>query len=198
MRWPRLLDTLRTLAGRGPVQRDLDAEVKACFDMLVDEKVGAGMDEGEARRQVRLELDEARDSMPDAWIVRVAARTFGAFGAIALMMATVGLYGVKAYLVARRTREIGIRMALGAGAGDVIRMVLREGAVLLAASIAVGFLLAVGAGQVVSGLLFGVRPFDPLVLCMATFVLAAAVLAACYLPARRATRVSPTSALRAE
>ena len=83
-------------------------------------------------------LGDARDASPQAWLIRSAGQTFGAFGAIALLMATIGLYGVKAYAVARRTREIGIRMALGAQAADVIRMVVRDGAVLLAASVVVG------------------------------------------------------------
>jgi ABC-type antimicrobial peptide transport system permease subunit len=113
-------------------------------------------------------------------------------------MATIGLYGVKAYLVAQRTREFGIRLAIGAGAGDVIRMVLTEGAVLLVASVGVGLLLSVGLGRAVGSLLVGVQPFDPLVLALATVVLSAAVLGACYIPARRATRVSPVTALRVE
>jgi putative ABC transport system permease protein len=143
-------------------------------------------------------LDDARDASPVAWVIRSAGQTFGAFGAIALLMATIGLYGVKAYLVARRTREIGIRMALGAQAADVIRMVVRDGAVLLAAGIAAGFILAIGAGKAVSSLLVGVAPFDPLVLALATAVLSAAVLGACYIPARRASRVVPVTALRVE
>jgi ABC-type antimicrobial peptide transport system permease subunit len=141
-------------------------------------------------------LDEVRDTTGKAWVIRSAGQTFGAFGGIALLMATIGLYGVKAYIVARRTREIGIRMALGANAGDVVRMVVREGAVLLGASIAVGFLLAIGLGQAISSLLVGVHAFDPLVLFMSSAVLCLAVLAACYLPARRATKVEPTEALR--
>jgi predicted permease len=143
-------------------------------------------------------LEEARDAMPMSWLVRSAARTFGAFGAIALFMAAIGLYGVKAYLVTQRTREIGIRLAIGAGAGDVIRMVLKEGAVLLVASVGVGLLLSVGLGWAVSSLLVGVQPFDPLVLSVAALVLTTAVIAACYIPARRATRVSPVTALRVE
>jgi hypothetical protein len=143
-------------------------------------------------------LDEARDAMPMNWIVRSAGRAFGAFGAMALFMAAIGLYGVKAYVVARRTREIGIRLAIGASAGDVIHMVLKEGAVLLVASVAFGLLLAVGVGQAVSSLLVGVQAFDPPVLSVATIVLSGAVLAACYVPARRATRVSPMAALRIE
>ncbi len=89
-------------------------------------------------------------------------------------------------------------MALGAQAGDVIRMVVRDGAALLAASVATGLTLALGAGQAVSSLLVGVSPFDPLVLFVATAVLSAAVLGACYVPARRATRVLPLKALRVE
>jgi predicted permease len=143
-------------------------------------------------------LAEWRDSMPMNWVVGTAARTFGGFGLVALFVATLGLYGVKAYLVARRTREFGIRLALGASGGGVIRMVLKEGAALLLASIGVGVLLAVGLGQVVGSLLVGVQPFDPLVLGIATLVLGAAVLAACYVPARRATRISPMTALRVE
>ena len=141
-------------------------------------------------------LDDVRDATGIAWVIRSAGQAFGAFGGIALLMATIGLYGVKAYIVARRTREIGIRMALGANAGDVVRMVVREGAVLLGASIAVGFLLAIGLGQAISSLLVGVHAFDPLVLFMSSAVLCLAVLAACYLPARRATKVEPTEALR--
>ncbi len=143
-------------------------------------------------------LDDARDASPMAWVIRSAGQTFGAFGAIALVMATIGLYGVKAYAVARRTREIGIRMALGAQAADVIRMVVRDGAVLLAAGVVAGFILAMGAGKAVSSLLVGVASFDPLVLALATAVLSAAVLGACYIPARRATRVAPVTALRCE
>ena len=143
-------------------------------------------------------LDEARDAVPQNWLVRAAARTFGGFGIVALFMATAGLYGVKAYLVARRTREFGIRLALGASAGSVIAMVLKDGAALLGVGLAFGFLLAVGLGQAVGSLLIGAKPLDPLVLTLATLVLAAAVLAACYLPARQATRVSPVKALRVE
>jgi len=143
-------------------------------------------------------LEEARDAAPKTWIIRSAGRLFGAFGVMALFMATIGIYGVKAYLVAGRTREIGIRLALGATACDVIRMVLWEGVALLAVSIVVGFLLAVGAGQAISSLLVGVNAFDPLVLSIATLALSLAVLAACYVPVRRAIRISPMTALRDE
>jgi len=143
-------------------------------------------------------LEEARDASPQAWLISGAANLFGAFGAVTLFMATIGLYGVKSYSVSRRTREIGIRMALGAQAGDVVRMVVGDGAVLLAGSVAIGLALALAAGKAVSSLLVGVASFDPLVLTAASSALGLAVIAACYIPARRATRVPPVTALRCE
>lgn len=126
------------------------------------------------------------------------ALLLGVFGGIALVLAVVGVNGVKAYAVARRTREIGIRMALGAQPGNVLRMILREGAVMLAAEIAIGFALAVATGRIVSGLLYQVGALDPIAFTIAPLVLAAATLLACWLPARRATRVDPLTALRTE
>jgi ABC-type antimicrobial peptide transport system permease subunit len=123
---------------------------------------------------------------------------FSAFGALALLLATIGVYGLKAYDVSRRTREIGIRMALGATTTDVERMVLSEGMKTTVIGLAIGLLLAAGIGKLVSGLLYRVSPFDPVILTAAAFVLSTATMVACYLPARRATRVAPTEALRAE
>jgi putative ABC transport system permease protein len=143
-------------------------------------------------------LQEARDASPVNWLVRTAGQAFGALGLIGLAMAVIGLYGVKAYLVARRTREIGIRMALGATPADVIGMILKEGSRLVGAGVVAGVLLALGAGRVIGSLLVGVRPTDPLVLFLATLVLTLAVLAASYVPARRATRIAPAVALRIE
>jgi putative ABC transport system permease protein len=143
-------------------------------------------------------LADARDSAPVNWLVRTAGVAFGVLGVVGLAMAVVGLYGVKAYLVARRTREIGIRMALGASPRGVIAMVVRDGGTMIAAGVLVGFLLALGAGALVSSLLVGVRPLDPLVFALATATLVAAVWAASYLPARRATRIDPALALRSE
>ncbi|PYR02779.1 MAG: hypothetical protein DMF97_03720 [Acidobacteria bacterium] len=132
------------------------------------------------------------------WSVRAAATMFSTFGALALLLATIGVYGLKAYDVARRTREIGIRIALGATRGDVARLVLIEGARTAAVGLGVGVLLAAGIGELASGMLYRVSPFDPLVLTVAVVVLAAATMAACYVPAWRATRVLPTVALRSE
>jgi ABC-type antimicrobial peptide transport system permease subunit len=132
------------------------------------------------------------------WIVRAGAALFTVFGVLALGLAAVGLYGVKAYSVARRTREIGIRMALGAQRGTVQWMILREGSLMLASGLALGLLLAIGTGRVVSGMLYNVGALDPIAFIIAPLVLAAAALIATWLPARRATQVDPIQALRTE
>ncbi|MDB6148316.1 MAG: hypothetical protein JWO45_1980, partial [Spartobacteria bacterium] len=138
------------------------------------------------------------DGNIELWIVRAGAAMFSIFGGLALVLATVGVYGVKAYSVARRTREIGIRMALGAQRATVQWMILREGTVMLASGVALGLLLAAGTGKLISGLLYDVGALDPLAFTIAPLVLAAASLLATWLPARRATRISPMAALRTE
>jgi putative ABC transport system permease protein len=132
------------------------------------------------------------------WIVRLGAILFGAFGMIALLLAVVGVYGVKAYAVACRTREIGIRMALGAHRKDVFALVMRQGAMQTALAVGVGVLLSLAAGRVLSQILYQVSPSDPFALITSTVLLAAAALLACFLPARRATYVNPITALRTE
>jgi len=143
-------------------------------------------------------MTQQRDRSLTAWAVRAAATLFSAFGGLALLLATIGVYGVKAYDVSRRTREIGIRMALGATTGDVQRLVLREGMRTTVTGLVIGLLLAAGLGKLLSGLLYRVSPFDPSVLTIAAIVLSAAAMLACYVPARRATRVVPLEALRSE
>ncbi|HVU24030.1 MAG TPA: ADOP family duplicated permease [Opitutus sp.] len=138
------------------------------------------------------------NSSVQLWTVRAGAAMFGVFGGLALVLAVVGLYGVKAYSVSRRTREIGIRMALGAEPGAVQRLILREGATMTLAGIALGLLLGLGVGQACAGLLYRVDALDPYAFTLAPLVLAAAALAACWLPARRATKIEPIRALRAE
>jgi predicted permease len=138
------------------------------------------------------------DSNLDLWLVRAGAALFSIFGALALSLAIVGLYGVKAYSVARRTREIGIRMALGAQAGAVLRMIMREGSIMLISGVTIGLLLAIATAKIVSGFLYGVRALDPIAFTIAPLVLTTAALIATWLPARRATRVDPAQALRAE
>ncbi len=139
-----------------------------------------------------------RDASISAWSVRAAAGLFSAFGGLALLLATIGVYGLKAYDVSRRTREIGIRMALGATGRDVERLVMREGLRTTIVGLAIGLLLAAGIGKLVSGLLYRVSPFDGAVMLIAAVVLSTAAMLASYLPARRATRVVPLEALRSE
>jgi predicted permease len=132
------------------------------------------------------------------WLVRAVAALFTVFGVLALGLAVVGLYGVRSYSVARRTREIGIRMALGARSMEVLKMFMREGSITLVSGIALGLLLAVATGRIVSGLLYQVSPGDPLSFAAAAILLSLSALAATWLPARRATRVNPLKALRRE
>jgi predicted permease len=132
------------------------------------------------------------------WIVKLGATLFGAFGGIALLLAVVGVYGVKAYAVACRTREIGIRMALGAHRGDVFALIMRQGAMQTALAVGVGILLSLAAGRVLAQILYQVSPSDPFALIISSLMLAAAALLACFLPAQRATRVNPITALRTE
>jgi predicted permease len=134
----------------------------------------------------------------EIWLLRAAAALCSVFGGLALGLSAVGLYGVKAYSIARRTREIGIRMALGAQRAAVQRMILREGAAMLAFGIGLGLLFAVATGKLVGSLLYEVSSLDPLAFTVAPFVLALAGLLATWLPARRATRISPMVALRTE
>src|SRR6266487_1700519 len=138
------------------------------------------------------------DSNLDLWLVRAGAALFSIFGGLALGLAVVGLYGVKAYSVARRTREIGIRMALGAQPGMVLRMIMREGSIMLLGGVAIGLLLAVATAKILSGILYQVGALDPIAFTVAPLLLAAAALIATWLPARRATRIDPIQVLRTE
>ena len=129
---------------------------------------------------------------------RVNAAVLGAFALSALVLAAVGIYGVVAYGVVQRTRELGIRMALGAGGGSLVRMVIRQGMTPVLAGMAVGLVGALAGGRVLRSLLFGVEVGDPATLAAVTCFLVAVALAAIYLPARRAARSDPMTALRNE
>jgi putative ABC transport system permease protein len=118
------------------------------------------------------------------------------FAAVALLLAAIGIFGVLSYAVAQRTREIGIRMALGARGSTVLAMVMRHAVVLAIAGIAVGVVASYFLSEILSGLLFVVRPTDPLTFSSVAALLFAVALLASYLPARRATRVDPIVALR--
>jgi putative ABC transport system permease protein len=129
---------------------------------------------------------------------RFVMTLLGAFAALALALAAVGLYGVLAYSVSRRTREIGIRMALGASASDVLRLVVGEGLMLAFIGIAVGLAGALALTRLLEGLIFGVKATDPWTLVIGVVVLLVAAAAASAIPARRAAKVEPLEALRVE
>jgi putative ABC transport system permease protein len=130
--------------------------------------------------------------------LRLAASVVGGLGLVGLMLAALGVYGVVAYSVGARTREIGIRVALGAQARDILRLVMRQGFALVAIGLALGAAGALALTRYLASLLYGVSASDPLAFSAGAALLATAALLASYLPARRATKVDPTVALRHE
>ena len=130
------------------------------------------------------------------WFFSVFGTVFIVFGLAALFMASVGLYGVLSFAVTRRTQEMGIRMALGAGSGDVVRLVARQGAAQLALGLAIGLALAFGVTRLITILMFNVDPQDPMVFGVVFGAIIIVGMAAAVFPARRATSVDPVEALR--
>lgn len=147
-------------------------------------------------------LDNVR-TMDDSISAQVASQRFNAvalsaFAGLAMLLAAVGIYGVMACAVGQRTHEFGIRMALGAERGDVLRMVLKQGLLLATIGIAAGLTASFGLTRLLSAKLYGVKATDPLTFVSVTAVFVIVALAACWVPARRATRVDPVIALRYE
>jgi putative ABC transport system permease protein len=129
---------------------------------------------------------------------RLNSMLLGIFAGLALVLAVIGIYGVMSFSIEQRTNEIGIRMTLGAQRADVLRLVLRQGLAIAAAGVVLGLAGAVATSGLLKSLLFGVRPGDPATLIGVAVLLVGCVLAACYIPARRAMRVDPMVALRYE
>jgi putative ABC transport system permease protein len=129
---------------------------------------------------------------------RFVARMLALFGALALVLAAAGIYGVASYSVSRRTQEIGLRVALGAQRGDVLRLIVGQGVRLTIIGIALGLAGALALTRTLASLLYGVGATDPITFASVPLVLAIVGLAACYIPARRAAKVDPMTALRCE
>ncbi|HEX5600988.1 MAG TPA: ABC transporter permease [Pyrinomonadaceae bacterium] len=132
------------------------------------------------------------------WAPNMAASFSVAFAVVAILLSAVGLYSVMAYVVSQRTREVGIRMALGANRGDVMKMITRQGMRLAAVGVGIGLVLSLALAQVLSSLLIGVSGYDVMTFVLVPVLLSTVALVACYLPARRATKVDPLVALRYE
>ena len=145
-----------------------------------------------------LTMEEALGGGNGFFLLNMGAGFAGALGGLGLVLALVGVYGVVSYAASRRTHEIGIRMALGADRSKILGMVLRQGFGLALAGIGVGIVVALGLARFLSNMLFGIRPSDPVTFSVVALLLGAISMVACYLPARRATRVDPLVALRYE
>lgn len=158
-------------------------------------QVAQSMDPNLALYDVRTQTDQINQTL---FQERLFARLTGFFGILATLLACIGVYGIMAFATTGRTHEIGIRMALGAGRGQIMSMVLRETFVLLAVGIAAGALVALGTLRLVATLLYGLKPTDPLTVAVAALLMLAAAAVAGYVPARRAATVDPMVALRYE
>jgi ABC-type antimicrobial peptide transport system permease subunit len=143
-------------------------------------------------------IDDIISASPATFLRRFPALLIGSFAALALLLAAIGVYGVVAYFVAQRTREIGIRMALGAAPSDIVMQVVARGLRIAVTGIALGTLLSLALTRLLASLLFQVAPFDPVTFAGVAALLTVIAALACYLPARNAAHVDPMACLRAD
>jgi putative ABC transport system permease protein len=195
--WPEMYFPYRQARGNYMVMQDLVVRTSGTVTGLGDalRHLVWSIDPGQPVSNVISMSDRVNHDIAPR---RIRACLLGGLASIALALACVGIYGVMSHVVARRTREIGIRAALGATPRDIARSILGRGARLTSLGVGIGLAAAAASGQLIAGLLFGVRPTDPLTFAVAAFLLAAVALLACYIPARRAMQVDPMVALRHE
>ena len=143
-------------------------------------------------------MNEALESANGFFLFRFGAQLTSTMGLLGLILAVVGIYSVVSYAATQRTQEIGIRVAMGASPQDILKMVLRQGLTVVGIGLAVGLLLALAGARVMSGLIVGIKPTDPLTFAVVVCLLTAIALFACWIPAHRATRTDPLVALRYE
>jgi predicted permease len=155
----------------------------------------ASIDRDIPLQDIRTQIEQIDDTTKQE---RIFASLTSGFGILALILACIGIYGIMAYTVARRTNEIGIRMALGAQTGRVLRMILREASWVAIAGVIIGLGAAIAMGRLIASMLYGLKPYDPLTLAGAALLLAFVALAASWIPAHRAARIDPIQALRHE
>jgi predicted permease len=189
------LQDLKVLTDMG----DMHFEVRTAGDPMAlaaaVRRVSQGMDPNLALFDVKSQVEQINQTLLQE---RLFARLTSFFGLLAALLGCVGVYGIMAFATSQRTREIGIRMVLGAHRGEILGMVLRETFILVATGIAAGTLVALEASRLVASFLFGLKPNDPLTIAGAALLMVAAAALAGYLPARRASRVDPMMALRYE
>jgi predicted lysophospholipase L1 biosynthesis ABC-type transport system permease subunit len=202
---------LRSLLDRVGVDQEVDEELAFHIEMRTRDLMAKGMDERQAREAAiarfgdlagvrrrcrRIAHGRERDLLLFVWMQQLRQDVI--FAALALLIAVIGIYGVFSYRVARRRRDVGIRLAMGAQRRSVIQMILTQGLRLVALGVALGVLGALGLSRFLTSVLYETSPTDPLTFTAVIGVFTAVAVAACYLPARRAAQVDPSVALRAE